>query len=285
MKYCQPTTTRSDSTMARMVFLCSLIQVLRSCRAVVRRWLVGAPANCGSCRGRCGAATSSLAGADCRVDIRRSAASRSLRSSSPKRRRQRGAPADQDVIVVRRSSAVRPCGRHEPHHLRASRRRTRLRSTALPTWRDTVKPIARRCPSPVVARRRACTTNAWPGARAPCAAARKSVRRFNRSMTCQTVACRSGPLDRSPLGQSLVRLSGAETGAAGDAGDMTRKRRAAAVRRSGASPTRAARREDLAAAFGRHPGAKAVPALAHQFARLIGPFHGKISAAHSALAR
>jgi hypothetical protein len=36
----------------------------------------------------------------------------------------------------------------------------------------------------------------------------------------------------------------------------------------------APRREYLAAAFGRHPAAKAVAALAHQFARLIGPFHG-----------
>jgi hypothetical protein len=41
----------------------------------------------------------------------------------------------------------------------------------------------------------------------------------------------------------------------------------------------AARGHDLLAAFGRHPGAKAVTALAHQFARLIGPFHGVISAA------
>jgi hypothetical protein len=43
----------------------------------------------------------------------------------------------------------------------------------------------------------------------------------------------------------------------------------------------AARGHDLLAAFGRHPGAKAVAALAHQFARLIGPFHGVISAART----
>jgi len=43
----------------------------------------------------------------------------------------------------------------------------------------------------------------------------------------------------------------------------------------------AARGHNLLAAFGRHPGAKAVAALAHQFARLIGPFHGVISAAHA----
>jgi len=38
-------------------------------------------------------------------------------------------------------------------------------------------------------------------------------------------------------------------------------------------------RDDLAAAFGRHARAKTVPALAHQFARLIGPFQGIFSAA------
>jgi len=37
---------------------------------------------------------------------------------------------------------------------------------------------------------------------------------------------------------------------------------------------RAAGRQHPAAALGRHPGAKAVTALAHQFARLVGPFHG-----------
>jgi hypothetical protein len=40
---------------------------------------------------------------------------------------------------------------------------------------------------------------------------------------------------------------------------------------------RAAGRQHPAAAFGRHPGAKAVAALAHQFARLVGPFHGIVS--------
>jgi hypothetical protein len=42
---------------------------------------------------------------------------------------------------------------------------------------------------------------------------------------------------------------------------------------------RAPRRENLAAALGRHARAKSVPAFAHQFARLIGPFHGIFSAA------
>jgi hypothetical protein len=42
------------------------------------------------------------------------------------------------------------------------------------------------------------------------------------------------------------------------------------------APLRAPRSQDLAAALGRHAGAKAVTALAHQFARLIGPFHGML---------
>jgi hypothetical protein len=42
------------------------------------------------------------------------------------------------------------------------------------------------------------------------------------------------------------------------------------------APLPAPRIEHFAAAFGRHAGAKAVTALAHQFARLIGPFHGKL---------
>ena len=74
----------------------------------------------------------------------------------------------------------------EPHDL-AQPPRTRLRLTALPTWRDTVKPTrAGFLPSwpfssPSWAKR-ACRTKAPAGARAPLAAARKSVRRFKRSM-------------------------------------------------------------------------------------------------------
>ena len=48
-------------------------------------------------------------------------------------------------------------------------------------------------------------------------------------------------------------------------------------RRSRTEPLAALRapgRDHLAAALGRHPGAETVSALAHQFARLIGPFHG-----------
>src|SRR5580692_9506478 len=116
-----------------------------------------------------------------------------------------------------------------------SRRRTRLRSTALPTCRDTVNPMRT---GPASARRRACTTKAPTDARKPVAAARKSVRRLNRSMV---------------------------------AADMT-----ADEMRSRTEPLAALRppgRQHPAAALGRHPGAKAVAALAHQFARLVGPFH------------
>jgi hypothetical protein len=41
---------------------------------------------------------------------------------------------------------------------------------------------------------------------------------------------------------------------------------------------RSSRCHNLAAALGRHAGAKAVTALAHQFARLVGPFHEVVSA-------
>jgi len=44
------------------------------------------------------------------------------------------------------------------------------------------------------------------------------------------------------------------------------------------APTRAPRRQNLAATLGRRAGAKAVAALAHQFARLVGPFHEGVSA-------
>src|SRR5438132_8355288 len=47
------------------------------------------------------------------------------------------------------------------------------------------------------------------------------------------------------------------------------------------APARAARGNDLAAAFGRHAGAKPVTTLAHQLARLIGPLHGSFSAGRS----
>jgi hypothetical protein len=67
-------------------------------------------------------------------------------------------------------------------------------------------------------------------------------------------------------------------------GDKTLLTRSAAAFSLGAqsfAAAGAARGHNLLAAPGRHPGAKAVTALAHQFARLIGPFHGVISAAHA----
>ena len=109
----------------------------------------------------------------------------------------------------------------------------RLRSTALPTCFDTVNPTRT---GPSSARRRACNTNALAEALTPVDAARKSVRRVNRSMatTEKTPRSRTEPL----------------------------------------TPVRTPRRKHPATALRRHPGAKAVAALAHQFARLVGPFHG-----------
>src|SRR5438477_6555400 len=55
---------------------------------------------------------------------------------------------------------------------------------------------------------------------------------------------------------------------------------------SGAQPfatTRTARRNHAPAAFRSHAGAEAVPALAYQLARLIGPLHGSVSASRGRL--
>src|ERR1700685_1433299 len=75
-----------------------------------------------------------------------------------------------------------PC---ESRTISRSRRRTRLRSTALPTCRDTVNPMRT---GPSSARRRACTTKAPTDARKPFAAARKSVRCLNRCMVVADIA-------------------------------------------------------------------------------------------------
>lgn len=114
-----------------------------------------------------------------------------------------------------------------------NRRRTRLRSTALPTCLDTVNPTRTAPSSP---RCRACRTKAFADARVPPAAARKSLRRRNRSKATTERALR---LRTEPL-----------------------------------APLRATRSENPAPTFGRHPGAETVPTLAHQFARLVGAFHG-----------
>src|SRR5580700_4406602 len=136
-----------------------------------------------------------------------------------------------------------PC---ESRTISRSFRRTRLRSTALPTCRDTVKPMRT---GPSSARRRACTTKVPTDARNPAAAARKSVRRFNRSMVAADMA-------------------------AADMATSDVARREKRSRTEPLAPLRPPRRQHSAAALGRHPGAKAVTALAHQFARLVGPFHG-----------
>jgi hypothetical protein len=60
-----------------------------------------------------------------------------------------------------------------------SRRRTRLRSTAVPTFFETVKPTRG---GPALARSRACSRNAVVATLRPLAAARKSARCLNRSM-------------------------------------------------------------------------------------------------------
>src|ERR1700685_1140588 len=145
-----------------------------------------------------------------------------------------------------------PC---ESRTISRSRRRTRLRSTALPTCRDTVKPMRT---GPSSARRRACTTKAPTVARKPLEAARKSVRCLNR---CMVVA------DMAAADLAAADLAAADLPAELAADELRSRTEPLAA-------LRAAGRQHPAAALGRHPGAKAVTALAHQFARLVGPFHG-----------
>ena len=131
MKYCQPTTTMSDSTMARMVFLCSIIQ--RSCGGNSGATAVRAAAD-----GRT-LATASGCGAVWRrggrdgepVSCRRSAAgatsSPALEGGNPaerrieflhhfaKRSRERGPPPDEHVIVA--GTQFTGTGRRHAHDL------------------------------------------------------------------------------------------------------------------------------------------------------------------------
>ena len=83
------------------------------------------------------------------------------------RQRQRGAPSDQHIVMAGRQDQSRPMSLT----ISLRRRRTRLRSTAVPTFLDTVKPTRTGPPS---ARLRACNTNAAVGTLTPVAAARKS---------------------------------------------------------------------------------------------------------------
>ena len=118
------------------------------------------------------------------------------------------------------------------------RRRTRLRSTAFPTFRDTVKPIRT---GPLSARARACKRNPRL---APCLRSRRPGNRI-----VSSAAPWMTPAPRR-------RTSGAEPLAS----------------------SRAARGHHLAPARCRHACAKTVTAFAHQLARLIGPLHGSFSA-------
>ena len=157
-------------------------------------------------------------------------------------------PSDRRGAARRR--AVRPEHSHGPTCSAGGRtartrlfrrRRTRFRSTAVPTFLDTVKPTRI---GPVSPRVRACNTKAAVVALTPLAAARKSDRCLNLS----TGEPRAG-----------ASVSGAEP----------------------LAPAPASRVEDPAATLGRHAGAKSVTALAHQLARLIGPLHGFFSARRS----
>ena len=87
---------------------------------------------------------------------------------------ERRAPSDKHIIM---SCAHPGCG-PEPHNFTEAAADP-LRSTAFPTFFDTVKPNRA---GPWSRRLRACSTNAADGALIPDAAARKSARCLNRSM-------------------------------------------------------------------------------------------------------
>ena len=145
------------------------------------------------------------------------------------------APPDQHIIVA----GMHARRRAESRTISRNRRRTRLRSTALPTCRDTVKPTR---------------TGAVLGAPA----------RLQHEGAGRTPAVRPRRHE-SPPGASAAPWYGRH-----GAADWQRLR----SRTEPLAALRAPGRQHLAAAFGRHAGAKTVTALAHQFARLIGPFHG-----------
>src|SRR3954452_7253199 len=100
-----------------------------------------------------------------------------------------------------------------------SRRRTRLRTTALPTLRETVNPSRAGASS---SRLRACSTKPGVEARNPEEAARKSARCRNRSMETRGRWPPSGAQPLTPLrpaggnhlAASLSRHAGAEAVAA-----------------------------------------------------------------------
>src|SRR5260370_5661826 len=119
-----------------------------------------------------------------------------------------------------------------------SRRRTRLRATALPTLRLTVKPTRTAGRLSSAGAGAAWSTKPGMAQRRPAWTRRKSRRFGRRPRRAAVNLTRPSKLSREPLA--------ARPATAGD---------------------------DLAATHRCHPGAEAVPALAHQLARLIGAFH------------
>jgi hypothetical protein len=132
------------------------------------------------------------------------------------------------------------------------RRRARFRATALPTFLLAVNPI------------RGCGPKASGGAAAACRT-RPGATAFRRP---RATLRNSGRLVRRPSGAVAVLCMGVPSCDALDA--------ACSGAELGPS-TGAARSEDPATSHGCHAGSEAVPALTHQDARLIGPFHGRYS--------
>ncbi len=104
---------------------------------------------------------------------------------------------------------------------------------------------------------RACRTKAPVGAFWAWAAALKSVRRFNRSIV--------GFGDFALTLRARLEI--------GVRNEIQTARPTSVLSTQLLAPVARAATTNLAAALGRHAGAKAVAAFAHQFARLVGPFH------------
>src|SRR5262249_23190968 len=105
-----------------------------------------------------------------------------------------------------------------------------------------------------------CTTNPGVETLAPAAAARKSLRRFSRSIAPTCVPT----WDRGRPARPSMQAGGTPAVPGGDVRSRTEPLAAA----------RATSVEHLATARSCHPGPEAMTALAHQLARLIGPLHG-----------
>ena len=135
------------------------------------------------------------------------------------------------------------------------RRRMRLRSTAPPSFFVTVKP--KRGPSEAdaagvlsrpAARGRVSSTKEGVANRAPPLTLRNSALFLSVSIATATPPREAmQAASRRPLGRQAL------------------------------APLGPAARDHFDAAGGRHAGAEAVPALAHELAGLIGPFHGRYS--------